>query len=83
MEDASHFKKSRYILMSNPETLRRRNVEAASSKLYRKGSTLFNTDAIPPTSLCSRYAKSSLGILRNSSARKITANRNESKSVAG
>ena len=46
-EDASHFKNSRYILMSSPETLRRRDAEAADGKLYRKGSALFSTGAIP------------------------------------
>ena len=46
-EAAKDFKKSRYILMSNRETLQRRDAEAAAGGLYRKGSTLFNTDSVP------------------------------------
>ena len=46
-EAAKAFKKSRYILMSNRETLQRRDAEAAAGGLFRKGSTLFNTDSVP------------------------------------
>lgn len=46
-EAAKSFKKSRYILMSSRETLRKRDAEAATGGQYRKGSDLFKTDSVP------------------------------------
>ena len=46
-EAAKAFKKSRYILMSNRETLQKRDAEAAAGGLLRKGSDLFMTDSVP------------------------------------
>ncbi len=46
-EAAKAFKRSRYILMSNRETLQKRDAEAAAGGLIRKGSDLFKIDSVP------------------------------------
>lgn len=43
-EEAKHLKRSRYILTSSRDTLRKKDEDARNGRIYHKGSPLFGTD---------------------------------------